>query len=220
MQLTQDRIDMLKKNLRNQRIRVELLDISLKPIESIEGVVINGSITANANSQIRRSGNLTIAIPINKGETSFLDIIDGYTISVNGKIWIDKLLKIYIGIDNYFVLPMETIWYKLGVFLINQPIMNYDSENYTISFNCVDQMVKLTGDRQGQLTGQTVIIPNVEYTYDSEDPTKIISQQKIITTDALRAVIQEVFNINKFTIYPISSTSSYYYLPYEIKVDV
>jgi len=220
MQLTQNRIDMLSKNLRNQRIKIELLDIYLKPIDSIEGVVIDGSLTANANSQIRRSGTMRIAIPINRGKNSFLDIVDGYVISPDGKIWIDKLLKIYVGIDNYFISPMETIWYKLGVFLINQPTMTYDSENYIISFDCVDQMIKFTGKRQGQLTGQTVIIPNVEYTYDSEDPTKIVSQQKIVTTDALRAVIQDIFNISKFTIYPISSTSSYYYLPYEIKVDV
>lgn len=165
MELTQRQIDTLDTPIRNQRIRVELLNDDLKPINSIEGYTIDGSITANANNTTRRSGSITMAIPnLEVNATTFLDKgpEDALIFAHNG-YWIDKLIKIYIGIDNLASKDSETTWYKMGVFLIDTPTRDVSGTEYKISFNCADQSIKLTGDRQGQIMGLGLEIKSGEY---------------------------------------------------------
>ena len=165
MEITQKQIDTLGLPIRNQRIRIELLNDELKPINSIEGYVIDGSITASANSTTRRSGSISMAIPnLEANATTFLDKSpeDALIFAHNG-YWIDKLIKIYIGIDDISSKDAETTWYKMGVFLIDTPTRDVSGTEYKISFNCADQSIKLTGDRQGQIMGLGLEIKSGEY---------------------------------------------------------
>lgn len=155
--ITQEQLDKLSYSVRAKRIRIELLDINLKTIDSIEGVCIDGQITANADNDIRRSGSLTIAIPITVDASSLLEYTDGFAVDYQGKIWLDKYVKLFVGIDDIND-ENNTTWYKLGVFMIDQPVASYSSDSYTISFDCIDLMAKLTGQRQGQLTGLGIAI--------------------------------------------------------------
>ena len=155
MEITQKQIDTLDLPIRNQRIKLELLNDELKPINSIEGYVTDGQIVANADSTPRRSGSITLAIPSLKvNATTFLDKgpEDALIFAHNG-YWIDKLVKICIGIDDISSKDAETTWYKMGVFLIDTPTRDVSGTEYKISFNCVDQSAKLMGDRQGQIMG-------------------------------------------------------------------
>lgn len=164
MDLTQKKIDILSQPIRNKRIKIELLNDDLVPINSIEGVATDGNITANANNDIRRSGNLSLAIPIDVSATTFLDNSpEDVIITASGGYWIDKLLKIYVGIDDLTSKKVNTVWYKLGVFLMDMPIRNFSASEYSISFNLADQTIKLNGERQGQLTGLGTIISAGEY---------------------------------------------------------
>lgn len=158
MELTQEQLDVLSLNLRHKRLRIELLNDDLKTIDSIEGLAIGGSITANADNDIRRSGNVQMVIQESSFTGSFLNSSDNIIVDPNGKIWLDKCVKIFVGIDNINSPTQETVWNNLGVFLIDQPVKMFSSTEYTISFDCIDQMAKLTGLRQGQLTGITTII--------------------------------------------------------------
>lgn len=153
MKITQEQLDALNSPLRKKRIKLELLDRDLKVLDALEGYAIDGSINVDANSSMRRSGSVTMAIPNNKSSNDFLDSIDGLEISVEGKVWIDKYIKLYVGLDKTSKSSTNTVWYKLGVFLIDKPIKNISATSYQISFNCIDRMAELTGDRQGQLTG-------------------------------------------------------------------
>ena len=211
MELTQNQIDVLSQNLRKKRIRIELLDFDLKTIDSIEGHAIGGSITANAKNDIRRSGNIQLAIPIDLSKSSLFEQLDGFTIEYGGKIWLDRYIKIFIGIDNLLSSQEEVQWYKLGVFLINQPVRSFSADTFTISFECIDLMAKLTGKRQGQLTGQTTLIE--QGYYDSNN-----NYIKTELSQTLASVITELAGFNKYTIYPIPT--QYKYLPYDIKVGV
>lgn len=209
MYLTQEQIDVLKQNLRKKRIKIEILDYDLKVVDSIEGQAIGGSLTADANNDIRRSGNIEIAIPLNANATALLNQLNGYTIESGGKIWLDKYVKIYVGIDNVFSPTNETIWYNMGVYLINSPTRTISATNFTLSFECTDLMAKLTGSRQGQLTGLGVTIEQGHYDDNKE-------YQKTTTREALISVITELGCISKYTIYPIPETKAY--LPFDIKV--
>ena len=149
MEISQSQIDTNNSNVRHKRIRIELLNRDLQVIDSLEGYAVAGSITANANNTIRRSGSLTLAVPIDKSQTTFLDQVDGLAVSYQGKVWLDKRLKIYVGIDKSNNGTIETVWNKMGVFLMDKPSRVISSQEYQISFNIVDQMILLTGERQG-----------------------------------------------------------------------
>ena len=47
----------------------------------------------------------------------------------------------------------EVIWNNMGIYLINNPTHTFDSTNNTITLQLVDLMAKLTGLRNGALTG-------------------------------------------------------------------
>lgn len=214
MYLTQEQIDVLRQRLRNKRLKIELLDSNMRIVDSIEGHAIGGEITADANNDIRRTGNIQMSIPISPQATTLLDQLDGFTIEIGGKIWLDKYIKIKVGIENILSQNNEIVWYPLGVFLINKPSRTFSDTEYSLSFECIDLMSKLTGQRQGQLTGTTTMIEKGYYR-------TIGLEQRYLRTrfqDALISTITELGGIKKYSIAPIPDV--YQFLPYDIKVGV
>lgn len=214
MYLTQEQIDVLKQTLRNKRLKIELLDSNMRTVDSIEGHAIGGSITANANNDIRRTGNIQMSIPISPQATTLLDQLDGFTIEIGGKIWLDKYIKIKVGIEDILSATNEIVWYPLGVFLINKPSRIFSATEYSLSFECIDLMSKLTGQRQGQLTGTTTVIEKGHY--ETINGEQVYIRTKL--ADALVSTITELGGFSKYSIYPIPDI--YKYLPYDIKVGV
>lgn len=213
MELTQQQIDVLKQNLRRKEIRIELLDTDFKIIDSIEGHAIGGSLTKNADNNIRRSGNVELAIPNDPNAARFMEQLDGFTIEAGGKIWLDKYIRIYIGIHD--IHTEEITWYNYGIVLINNPTRLFSGTDFTLSFDCIDLMAKLTGERQGQLTGTTTKIEMGYYDTD-ENGNKVYVKTKL--RDALISTITELGGFNKYIIAPIPT--EYEYLPYDITVTV
>lgn len=133
--------------VRNQRIKVDLLNFNFQTINSLEGIVTDGSISIDATSDIRRTCNITLAL--DKSEDM---IVPG------GQVWLDKFIKVYVGTDN----PRngnETVWNNMGLFLINNPESVYNVTTNTITFEGLDLMAKLTGRRNGQLPAVTTVVP-------------------------------------------------------------
>lgn len=213
MELTQQQIDVLKQNLRRKEIKLELLDANYKVIDSIEGLAVGGSFDKNADNNIRRSGNIELVIPNNSATTHFLDQLEGFTIDVGGKIWLDKYIKLYIGIHD--VQTNEITWFNQGIVLINNPTRLFSGTDFVLSFDCIDLMAKLTGDRQGQLTGISTKIEKGYYTTDTQG-NKIYTKTKL--RDALISTITELGGFNKYIIAPIPA--EYEYLPYDITVNI
>lgn len=213
MELTQQQIDVLKQNLRRKEIRIELLDTDFKIIDSIEGHAIGGSLEKNADNNIRRSGNVELAIPNDPNAARFMEQLDGFTIEAGGKIWLDKYIRIYIGIHD--IHTEEITWYNYGIVLINNPTRLFSGTDFTLSFDCIDLMAKLTGERQGQLTGTTTKIEMGYYDID-ENGNKVYVKTKL--RDALISTITELGGFNKYIIAPIPA--EYEYLPYDITVTV
>lgn len=210
MFLTQNQIDVLKLNLRKKHIRLELLDFNFKTIDSIEGQAISGSLTFTADNAIRRSGQIEMAIPVSPQAAQLIDQLNGFTIESGGKIWIDKYIKIFVGIDD-ISLDNNITWYNMGIYLINSPERIISGNDFSVSFECIDLMAKLTGLRQGQLTGMATTIP---FGYYDENN----NFQKNETKEALVSVITELGGFSKYEIYPIPESKKF--LPYEIKVGI
>ena len=145
---TQTDYDLVQMNTRNAKIKVELLNFNFQTISSLEGKTTSGSIEVNANSDIRRTCNLSLVAKD----------IDKNMISEGGELWLDKYIKIYQGIDN----PRDnnkTVWWNMGIFLINNPNTVYSAADHTISFEGLDLMAKLTGRRNGQLPAVATLVP-------------------------------------------------------------
>ena len=145
---TQTDYDLVQMNTRNAKIKVELLNFNFQTISSLEGKTTSGSIEVDANSDIRRTCNLSLVAKD----------IDKNMISEGGELWLDKYIKIYQGIDN----PGDnnkTVWWNMGIFLINNPNTVYSAADHTISFEGLDLMAKLTGRRNGQLPAVATLVP-------------------------------------------------------------
>lgn len=144
---TQTDYELTQLKVRNNKIKVEVLNFNFQTIDLIEGNVIDGSVNVDATADIRRTCSISI-VPTKKYQI----------ISEGGEFWLDKYIKIYEGIDN----PRnnnETEWWNLGIFMINNPNRVYNSTTNTISFEGLDLMAKLTGRRNGQLPAMATLVP-------------------------------------------------------------
>ena len=143
---TQTDYDLVQLKTRNTRIKVDILNFNFQTINSLEGKVIDGSISIDATSDIRRTCSLSLAVERTDN-----------MISPGGELWLDKFIKVYMGIDN----PRDgnnTVWWNMGIFLINNPNTVYNVNTRTVSFEGLDLMAKLTGRRNGQLPAVTTVV--------------------------------------------------------------
>lgn len=139
-QITQSQYNTAHQNIRNTYIRVNLLNFQFLTVDSLEGNLLKGSVSIDANSDMRRTCNIELVVTDSS-----------YNVQAGGKIWLDKYIQIYVGIDD--IRTGETSWTNMGIYLINQPSYSYDAQTHTLSFQGVDLMAKLTGLRNGYVTG-------------------------------------------------------------------
>lgn len=183
---TQTDYDLVQMKTRNLKVKVEVLNFKFQTVSSLEGKVIDGSISIDATSDIRRTCSLTLAIERSD------DLI-----SPGGKLWIDKFIKVYEGLDN----PRdnnETVWWNMGIFLINNPNTVYNVNTGTVTFEGLDLMAKMSGKRNGQLPAVTTMVP---------------AGSKI--ADVVKKTVTQLGGFEKYII-----EDEGYEIPYDIKKDM
>lgn len=125
--------------------KIDLLDKDMVTIDSLEGLVMTGSVSIDADSDIRRTFTSTIYL-------SEKYAISAYT----EEEWIDKYVRVYIG----FVTSRQEIkWWSQGVYVFNQNGFTCSATEHTLSISCVDLISKLDGSLGGQLTGYKTSVP-------------------------------------------------------------
>lgn len=144
----QSDLQILKQSDRSGvKSKIELLSKSnLKVIEQLEGELIEDDYSLDADSDIRATYNLKLVI---KDST--------FTISRSNKIWLDKYIKVYIGL--YSIRLKDTIFYPIGIFAFSTGNYSYDATTKELSLSCVDRMAELTGDLNGKVSGLSTKIP-------------------------------------------------------------
>lgn len=136
---TKEDLLLLKSRVIHVYCKVDLLNLDMVTIDSLEGLVMNGSLSINADSDIRRTFSSTIFLDENEQITSF-----------NTEDWINKYVRVYIGLKQ----KDDTIkWWSQGVYMFNQNGFSYSSTDHTLSISCVDLVAKLDGSLSGQLVG-------------------------------------------------------------------
>lgn len=139
-EITQSQYSTSKQIVRDLHIKLNILNFNFNVVDSIEGNCLSGSVQNDANADIRRTCNLSFVLT-----DSSLDV------QPDGKIWLDKYIQIYVGIDD--IRTGEIAWTNMGIYIINQPSYNYDAVTRTLSFEGMDLMAKLTGARNGYIAG-------------------------------------------------------------------
>ena len=86
---TQQDLDILHQHKINLYIIINLLNQDLKTIDNLQGELISDTFTIDAESDIRRTFNLTMFV---KDSTFYID--------PTSKIWLDKYIEIKVGIMN------------------------------------------------------------------------------------------------------------------------
>lgn len=145
---TQNEYNVAKQNGRIIHSKIYLLNFKLQKVDEISGLVLDGSsFSIDATSDIRRTCSISI-VPINSS----------FGIEYGGKIWIDKYVQIYIGIEDNKN-NNEIVYTNMGIYLVNNPNRVYSAENNTLNISGLDLMSKLTGLRNGNLEGIEYQIP-------------------------------------------------------------
>lgn len=150
-ELTQDDLESLYQPHKNLFVRLDLYENTpdangvtiFRKVDEVQGVVIEGSIQEDAESEIRRTADLQMFVE----NSSFI-------ISEIGKIWLDKYIIIYIGYPSARTKNM--LWYNLGVFEMLEPRYSYDSTTQTLTLSLVDMVASLDGTKNGAVAGAAV----------------------------------------------------------------
>ena len=102
---TQEQLDVLDQSIRNKKIKIEILNLQYKILDTIEGECQSGSINIDATSDNRRSCDVSLII-----SPKFTDVVTQKYLPQNkGLIWLDKYIKIYVGIEAF---DGKVVWYN------------------------------------------------------------------------------------------------------------
>lgn len=135
-------------HLKEQFVKITLLDWNEDPLEEIQGLVTGGNINMDGKSSLRRTCTLT----------AFLSDNDyaGIT-NVGNKFSINKKVYIEIGYTNttnkYIEYPI--IWFPQGTFIINSASSSHGTNGTTLNFQFKDKMCLLDGSCGGIIPAST-----------------------------------------------------------------
>ena len=133
------------QNIQSRYIWVELLNYQYQTVEELSGIAVGGSLTIDANADIRRSGSIQLVV-----NNSTFEVASG------GKIWLDKYIRIWVGTMSLLTGQIERI--NCGMYIIDAPRYHYDPASNTLTLSLLDLMAKLTGVRNGYLKGVPTVI--------------------------------------------------------------
>lgn len=139
-------VELLKQREKTIYTKIQLLNDKMLVIDEIQGAFINGNVSIDSGSDIRRTFDGTILL---------LD--DTYITSETSRVWLDKHIKVYIGFLHQRT--KEIHWYSLGVFNFCDNSFDYDSTTKQLKVSCLDLMSSLNGDLGGVLVGSKTKIP-------------------------------------------------------------
>lgn len=136
--------------VKEQFLKIELLDFDENPIKEIQGKCISGTLSLDGASSMRRSCSF-----------SMLADEETYNITnIDNLLSLNKKFKLYIGYTNSlreYAHYGEKIWFPLGVFvMINSSITN-TLNGGSISISGKDKMCLLNGEVGGTLPAPVVL---------------------------------------------------------------
>lgn len=114
------------QKIRNLHTKIEVLNRKGQIVDYIDGKVVSGTINVNNGNMVRRTLDITFIVDNDKLE-----------ISPTSPLWINKRLKVYIGIENY---SGKIHYYNHGIYNINDPSTDVSVNGRQITVNGEDKM--------------------------------------------------------------------------------
>lgn len=183
--LSQADLQILKQKNTVLYLKIQILSLEsgqYKVDDEISGSLTNLSIDVDADSDLRRSCNLTL-----------IAVDDKFNAEPGSNVWLDKYIKILVGYNN--ILTGEIQWYNQGIFMVNAPSWTYDATTNSLSLQGLDLMAKMTGLRNGYLPGVPTLIPEGSNVRDAIIATiKLAGFEQYVVEECknVDGVIQEV----------------------------
>ena len=160
------------------KLNIEVLDTNQKIIGKIECGLVNGNMSINAESDIRRTANFvvqpTLKEHIKLTETSLL--------------WLNKDIRISVGLYNPRTRQYK--YYPLGCYVYTDTSGIYDATTNNLTVNCADFMKKLDGTKNGQLGALIISYPAYKENEETGEPIEynIIRNAVIETLEKLARI--------------------------------
>lgn len=183
--LSQADLQILKQKNTALYLKIQILSFEsgqYKVDDEISGSLMDLSIDVDADSDLRRSCNLTL-----------IAVDDKFNVEPGSDVWLDKYIKILVGYNN--ILTGEIQWYNQGIFMVNAPSWTYDATTNSLSLQGLDLMAKMTGLRNGYLPGVPTLIPEGSNVRDAIIATiKLAGFEQYVVEECknVDGVIQEV----------------------------
>lgn len=153
MEITQEDLRLiLHNNIYPLQSRIEVYDSEGNVMDVIYGLISGGSMSISPDSNIRKSLSLSIK-PSIRNKT--------LTISEDGLIWVNRYIKLYIGVLNQRT--NQYVYYKQGSFYFTTTSGTYDATSNTLTINCGDFAVAMDGTKNGIISGG---LNYILYAYD------------------------------------------------------
>jgi len=175
------------------KLKIEVLDSNQKIIGIIECGLTSGSMSINAESDIRRTANFvvqpTLTEHIKLTETSLL--------------WLNKDIRMSVGLYNPRTRQYK--YYHLGYYVYTDASGTYDATTNNLTINCADFIKKLDGTKNGQLGALIISYP----AYKESEETGEVIEYNIIRN----AVIETLETLARITNHRIDDIGEYKGIP-------
>ena len=192
-QIQQRDIELLFQKEKDVYVKIELLNNNFQTIDYMQGKLIDGSVTIDSNSDIRRQCNLTFTYK-NKE----------HLVSEVNRIWFDKLIRANIGYRH--LRSRQIVFYPLGIFLFTTNSFTFDSVTRTVSCQLQDLMANLNGMRNGLVVGalKTTIPLGNDIRTVIVDSVKLVKWlTKYYIEDICKTIPYDIKFSSKVTVYEI-----------------
>ena len=161
-----DDLLLVQQNIINYKIKIEVYNFNDEVIEEINCGLISGNISIDAESDIRRTASLVLSP----------DTQQNLNVDENNIIWLNKKIKIYIGIQD--TVTEEYKYWANGIYVFMNTNATYDAVTNQISVDCSDMMSYWDGTRSGKIGSKKIEYPAyVESIFEVIGGTEWITQK-------------------------------------------
>lgn len=151
--MTNDQVNVIRQSERILYVKLEILNSDLMVIRDITGHLIDGDYKIANESGARRTCNIRLAVD------------SGVIPSPTSPIWINKIFRAYIGIQN--IRTDEVVWFPIGTFAITNPSRDIEvSGKDILSIDGIDFVAFMDGTLGGALD-YNIKINTGDYVYNA-----------------------------------------------------
>ena len=142
LNITNSDITLCKSRSKHIYMRFLLLDSEMHTLDELQGVCVSGTINLDVTSDVRRTCSIELYY---KDST--------YDVAEYNKIWLNRKVKVQIGITNCN--SSEKTWYDMGIFVFDSCSYNYSGDTKTLSIECSDLVSTINGTHGGLQDGES-----------------------------------------------------------------